>query len=614
MTHSHRPACRAAIVTTATLSLLTLVAPALAETPTPIKPTAAPTTLTNKTLKPMKLQRLKQLPKKTTLTPLSATKPQKLKTSASGGTTIGRTKIATRKTAPAPTTEEKAGRYCTTRTVSEQNGEYSKIVLGNQSDKIYPGAIYADNAFIEGTYNAPPNLVRRPYQIATSLFSTASTGPSYVEVQPTVGQVNDGIVQLMRNNANVVNAANVAVEISQIYNQEQLSFELQAGYQGYGVDLDAEFAYGSENEKRIIFAKLTQTYFSVMLNKPNGASLVENAAALGANTLYVNKVNYGRLGILKIETSFSQEEVQAALDFAYSQAQNEISLSARATYNKVLSDIKIEGFFFGGDATNGMVQVNCTRETCAQRLEEFNRYVRDGLRLNTMVAPTPISYELKYLSDNATAAVNSTTTYVERNCVSAQGVTVTLNGISIENVHEATWGNVCGEASCNSDCGYAWGTVKVEIEQRESGKLVATVPAFVAGKQVSDSTVWKRSQSDPQRGVMNYKVIVDKTVDSINNVEKKLEYKLDPRIYAAGGYFLKITSEIKTNHKDNHLASLGFHGMKTAVVRDVPLKDALLDPSLVRTDHKYGSYIAGPFSSESNRLHSFRAHFTVKPQ
>jgi thiol-activated cytolysin len=603
----------ARIVTTAALSLITLVTTAGAQTPTKTKLPANTPTLANKRLNPMKMQRFKQLPKKSTLAPLSTMQPQKLKISASGGTTLSRTKIPTKKTALPAKNEDTAGRYCTTRTVSEQNGEYSKIVLGNQSDKIYPGAIYGANAFTDGKYDAPPNLVRRPYQIATSLFSAASTGPSYVEVQPTLGQVNDGIVQLMRNNANVVNAANVAVEVSQIYSQEQLAFELQAGFQGYNVNLDAEFSYDKETEKRVIFAKLTQTYFSVMLNKPDGASLVENAAALGANTLYVNKVNYGRLGILKIETNFSQEEVQAALDFAYSQGNTAVSLAANANYKKLFSDIKIEGFFFGGDATNGMVTINCTRETCAQRLDEFNAYVRGGLRLNTMVAPTPISYELKYLSDNATAAVNSTTTYVERNCESAQGVTVTLNGISIDNVHEATWGNVCGEATCNSDCGYAWGSVKVEIEQRENGELVKTVPGFLGGKQ-ADATVWKRSQSDPQRGVTNYKVIADKTVDSINNVERKLEYKLDPRVYAAGGYFLKITTDIKTNHKDNHLASLGFHGMKAAVVRDLPLKDALLNPSLARTDHKYGSYIAGPFSSESNRLHSFRAHFTVKPQ
>ena len=48
------------------------------------------------------------------------------------------------------------GRYCTTSTVSEEKGDYTKIVLGNQNDKIYPGAIYYDNAFLEVPIMRPP--------------------------------------------------------------------------------------------------------------------------------------------------------------------------------------------------------------------------------------------------------------------------------------------------------------------------------------------------------------------------------------------------------------------------------------------------------------------------
>jgi hypothetical protein len=229
-----------------------------------------------------------------------------------------------------------------------------------------------------------------------------------------------------------------------------------------------------------------------------------------------------------------------------------------------------------------------------------------------MVAPTPISYELKYLNDNATAFVNSTTSYVERNCQPGQGVAVRLDGISIENVHRAWDGAVCPTATCDSDCGYAWGSVKVELDQREHGITVKTVPAILNGRPSTSSTIWQRSATDPQRGITNYKVIADRTADSIDDVGKTFQYQLDPRVYAAGGYVLKVTTDIKTNHKDNHLAMLGFHGMKHPVVREIPLKDALYDPGQADKE-KYGSWIVGPFSSESNRLHSFRAHFTVKP-
>ena len=145
-------------------------------------------------------------------------------------------------------------------------------------------------------------------------------------------------------------------------------------------------SYNKQSEKHVILAKLTQVYFSVVLNDPDGAALVESSGPLPANALYVNKVNYGRLGILKIETSYSAEEIQAALDFHYSQGAQSAHAAANVDYDKIFSDIEINGFFFGGDSANGMVPINCTRETCASKLDEFNRYVRDGLRLDAIVS------------------------------------------------------------------------------------------------------------------------------------------------------------------------------------------------------------------------------------
>lgn len=587
------------------LAIALTVAPAIAETPRPttkLKPTTR-----------IPLKRLGVMPRKSMVPPLTATTAQRLPISKStNGTTLGRRPIASKRTASRPqdvADDSGLNRFCTERTVSEAAGEYTKIVLGNQSDKIYPGAIYTDNAVLDGSYNAPSNVVRKPYEIAISLFSAASTGSSYLEVQPSLGGVNDGVAQLMRRQANVVNPSSVSTEVSQIYSLDQLAFELQAGYQGYGVDLAAEFAYSNERRKRVIFAKLTQVYFSVVLNNPTGAALVSNpAGSLPSNVVYVNKVNYGRIGILKIESDYSAEQIEAALDFKYEQSSQRATVNAEVDYEKVLDESKITGFYFGGDATNGMTSITGTAQ-----LDEFDAYVRSGLRLNTMVAPTPISYELKYLNDNATAAVNSTTTYVERNCESANELVVRLDGISLENVHKAVDGSVCPTERCNSDCGYAWGQVKVALERRKDGARVEAVRALVNGRPAASPVMWARSRRQPQRGITNYKVIADNKIDRIHNVGTAWSYRLDPREYAAGNYVLVVTADLKTNHKDNHIASLGMHGMRRPVTREIPLKKALLDPSKATTTHKFGSWVVGPFGSESNRPHAFRVHFTVEP-
>lgn len=603
---------QSSILRVAILSLAAVVAgslPAGAEKAAPQK-AKGPVLTTKLKVKVPKLAKLR----KATVTPLRVSTAQRLPVAGrANGTTLSRTLQRSKRDASAATDvadEAGAGRFCTERVVSEAAGEYTKIVLGNQSDKIYPGAIYGANAVLDGSYLVPAGLERRPYEIATSLYSAASTGSSFVEVQPSLGGVNDGIAELMRRNRQVVNASSVSTEVSQIYSVDQLAFELQAGYQGYGVDLAAEFAYSRDQRKRVIFAKLTQVYFSVALNRPSGAALVgNNVRNLPANIVYVNKVNYGRLGILKIETDYSAEQIEAALEFRYAQGNQSAHADASLDYAKILDQSKVTGFFFGGDATNGIVTLTDTRQ-----LDEFDAYARNGLRLDTLVAPTPISYELKYLSDDATAAVNSTTTYTERNCEAAKGVAITLDGISIENVHKAVDGSVCGTATCNSDCGYAWGRVSIVVEERKHGRVVKTVTALANGRPSRTSTIWSRAKTNPQRGITNYKVIADRSLAAIDNVGTSWVYMLDPRVYAAGNYYVKVTTDLKTNHKDNHIAMLGFHGMKRAVTREMPLKDALFDQSQAETKHKYGSWVVGSFSSESNRLHSFRVHLTVKPR
>jgi thiol-activated cytolysin len=541
--------------------------------------------------------------KKAKLAPFRISGPgvQKIKTISgpAGGssTTISRTPIRDKKENSNASSSVESGRYCTSATVSEANGDYEKIVLGNQNDKIFPGAIYTDNAVIDGSYNAPP-LRLKPYQITTNLFSAASTGSSYVEVQPSMGEVYDGIGELMRRNSRVINAGAISIEVKNIYSADQLAFFLQAGFQGYGVDLTAEFDYTKRVKKNVIFAKLKQVYFSVTLNRPVGASLIENSlSSVPNNLVYVNKVNYGRIGILKIESDSSVESVSAALDFTYNANSTAVSVNSRLNYQKILANSTIEGFFFGGDAAN-IVPVNS-----AAGLSQFNDYVRGGLRLDPNVSPTAVSYELKYINDNATAAVNSTTTYTERRCETAKGLKIILNGVSIEDIH-------------GGDCSYAWGSADVEVyELNERGVQSRRVwPVTNNLREERVSRMWDYPRGDqPQRGMINYASIRGNQDVDINNINRSWTFMLDPAKVATNSIAIVVKTDINTNHKDNDFAALGFHGMKRVEARTFRLNEVLVTSQELRTRAKYGSMIAGPYPSYSgsDRQHNFRTHFTV---
>ena len=77
---------------------------------------------------------------------------------SSSSTRIGKSVARTGMSRDNATSFIEGGRYCTSSEVSEEKGDYEKIVLGNQNDKIFPGAIYYDNSIIDGAYNGPTNL------------------------------------------------------------------------------------------------------------------------------------------------------------------------------------------------------------------------------------------------------------------------------------------------------------------------------------------------------------------------------------------------------------------------------------------------------------------------
>jgi hypothetical protein len=504
--------------------------------------------------------------------------------------TTSATRNVTRNTSA--TSPDANGRYCTTSVISEEKGDFTKIVLGNQNDKIYPGAVYYDNAFIEGTYNAPTNLELKPYDITTDLYSAAFSGTSIVNVQPSLGGVNDGIGELMRKGGNVKNASRIAVEVKSMSSSEQLAFEIGAGFTGYGADLNVSLNYLKATNKNVFIAKLTQVYFSVMLNRADGKLLAANNASF-PNLVYVNKVNYGRLGYILISSDSSREAIQAALDFQYSSGSVSARANARLNYQRTLSSMDIRGFFFGGDAANTMTL------TSPNQLQSFDDYVRNGLRLDPNVAPVAISYELKYLNDNATASTRSTTTYTERNCTPAKGIKIQLHNVAVEDIH-------------GGDCSYAWGNVAVEVWETNAQKSPV--------KMLYSATLWNHPSNAPNRTVINYADIragntLRPEIKNIANGTKSVT--LNPLLANENRIMLRFKCNINTNHKDNDIAALGFHGMNRTEVVDKMLNEVFAGSDVIASrpaDYKYGTYVAGRWCSNTDRVHCFYALFTVTNQ
>lgn len=515
-----------------------------------------------------------------------------ISSSRSAGFNISRTRNTARSSKSNPETSESNGQYCTSRNVNLTESNFEKIVTGNQSDKIYPGAFYTLNSILDGSYTPVNSLQRRPVSLVANLIGGSSGRLQTQVTEPTMGNITESITELIRNNSSVINAANYTFRVEEIFSEEQLRIMVQGDYAGFGTEVSAAFNFQSRNKKHSYLARLTQVFFTV--NVDYTRPLIDGTAS--ENDIYVSKVSYGRIGYLKIESDSSYQAISAALSFAYSGSGSTVGVQAEVEHQRTLASSSIVGFFLGGDPTNAVDL------TSVNSLSQFNDYYRRGLRWDPNIAIVPVSYELKYLRDNATAYVNMTTSYVERMCENGKGIRLTLKGISIDEIH-------------GGDCSYAWGNVDVEVWELTNGvrsKQIFPIDENFLSRRIT--RIWDYPNGNtPMRSITNYSAMKNNSEAEMKGVNRIWRYQLNPNKVGTNEIAIIVKCNINTNHKDNDIASLGFHGMNRVETQQYTLRDVLLnnrDPKEV----KYGSMIVGPFSSHSrsDRVHQFRAHFSVQ--
>ncbi len=425
--------------------------------------------------------------------------------------------------------------------------------------------------------------------------SAASTGSSAIQVQPSMSGVKDGIAQLMRQNRNVINAALGGFEVKQVSSVDQLAFEVGAGFAGYNAELRASLSINNENRKNVYFAKLTQVYFDINTDIQNPNNLIA-ASNSNTNLVYINKVSYGRIAIIQVSSDYSKEEIQAALDFAYTGGNVSVDANAELNYNKVRQSSEIKGLFLGGNAEN---TVNVTN---FDQLKSFNQYIQNGLRWNPNVVPTPVSYQLKYINDNTVATTQATTSFTQKNCIVGSGVKIKLHGIAIDET--------------NNTCGCTWGNISVKLlEMDGNGNFVKEIFA----KGGAGSEYWNVPGDRPTRVIKLSEVLqqdAKKTVnmDRFDAINAERIYTIDPEVYANNRVIVEFTMKATTDHKDNDFAKQGIHGMPRAETRTIPLQELIPESATKPTaeaDKPLYTYKLGGFASNTDRIKIFNALFTI---
>ena len=284
-------------------------------------------------------------------------------------------------------------------------GYNEQIVLNPQTDVIYPGALIKGESILDGSY-VPISAKRRPVTISTSL---TGSGKVSVEVpDPKLSTIREAVNSLMNQEYHVP-PANMGFTIEQAYSHSQLKLSLRASYSGI-VDVSAGFDYSNKKIKTRLVAKFIQSYYTLDMDLPAApADLFEgnvSSALFGTfMPMYVSSVTYGRMALFTIESELEETQVRAFLQGSY--ASVEASVSTDFESLKASSTMKV--YVLGGSGADAGATVD--------GFDAFKNYIKAGGNFSRQSPGAPISYKLRYISDNTIGKIVFAASYPIRTAI-----------------------------------------------------------------------------------------------------------------------------------------------------------------------------------------------------
>jgi thiol-activated cytolysin len=343
---------------------------------------------------------------------------------------------------------------CTTQNLKETRNYDSIVAYAANSDSMYPGAILSADSVLTGLFTQIV-LPRAPETISVSLENLGGTKKATV-AEPSLSAYRDALSSILDAEITGSTAADISSEIEQVHSEEQLNMALgvQASW-GLGVaSLKSNFNFSDTQTRSRYVVKFTQAYYTVDMDAPANPSavfapdttLAEVSAKIDAAhpPVYVSSVTYGRMVLFTFESQYSDEEMGAALQFAYSGGVD-VSGQVSVTYKDMISQSKITAFILGGDAG-----------TATQTIDSYEaliQFIKDGGNYSRQSPGAPIAYKLGYLKDNSSARMSETIDYDVKDCARvSQKVKVTLTSIAVDTASDAgsdleLYGNITAQGA-----------------------------------------------------------------------------------------------------------------------------------------------------------------------
>lgn len=260
---------------------------------------------------------------------------------------------------------------------------------------IYPGSVITAQSINEGSYEncGFPNEIKEEVTISFSLPVRSKT------IRPRKSDFTNAIID-------AIGDKNFTGRQSQVftYRMKEFSYYSEVKF-AFGANVNIGQIFGintSINKDKIkyntaLYVDFSQTYFTVDMDIPDDGNIYRTEAIrqshLYQNPVYVNSVNYGRKGVIMVESTYSYSALSVAIRAAFNAKIVNGSLDLDYNTKKILQEAEINICILGGDAYESVKTI--------KGFNEFQEFIVKGGVYTNQVYGIPISFGGAYAKNNA---------------------------------------------------------------------------------------------------------------------------------------------------------------------------------------------------------------------
>lgn len=293
------------------------------------------------------------------------------------------------------------------------------VALNPNADVLWPGSLVQGKSMAGGILDPVP--VKRAPGTITLTLASGGGGPFFKKLEePSLSSAIQAQNEILAAYTGKT-PAKFSYSFESIYSSEQLAVAVDANVEGTNWSAAAALSVDKKDEKSRYLIQFSQEYFTMAFDPPQGAAGVfakgvtaedlAPYAAAGNPPVYVSGVTYGRIFYILFESKASSIELEAAVKGSYSGPSIGGSVSATASWKKVINESTVKAFGLGGNAE---LAINAV--TGNDQFEKIRTFLVSGANFDKDNPGVPISYTIRHLTDSSQVKLALTTEYTAKDC------------------------------------------------------------------------------------------------------------------------------------------------------------------------------------------------------